>query len=614
MRPLVSSPKRRDDLRNFAIVAHIDHGKTTLVDAMLGQAGIYRDNEARVERVMDSNDQERERGITILAKNTSIDYRGIKLNILDTPGHADFGGEVERVLSLADGVLLLVDAAEGPLPQTRFVLGKAIEAGLKPIVVINKIDRGDARAAEVLDEVYDLFIDLGAEEDDLDFPVIYAIGRDGVAKRSLDDPSENLQPLFETILEQIPPPPDRREDPLQILVANTEYDEYVGKLAIGRILAGSVARNQPIFLHTKSGELKPAKAMRVYAFDGLGRSDVDSLGAGDIVALAGAESVEIGDTVVAAQDTPALPRIDVDPPTLRMTFWANSSPFSGREGKYVTSRQLRDRLLKAAQENVSLRVKDGATPDQFDVAGRGELQLAVLIESLRREGYELMVSKPEVVLKEIDGQLHEPMERLLVDVPEEFFGTISEKLSARKGKMQDMQNNGSGRMKVTYVIPSRGLIGLRTEFLTDTRGTGIMNSLFEDWAPHHGVVARRPTGALVSDRKGKTTPYAIFNLQPRGRMFVVPGTDVYEGMIVGEHARDSDLDVNICREKKLTNIRAAGKDENVILTAVKSMSLEECIEFIDEDELMEVTPESIRLRKKELRCNMRPKRNIKAED
>lgn len=589
-------------------MAHIDHGKTTMVDAMLNQSGIFRENAERVERVMDSGDQERERGITILAKNTSVDYKGVKLNILDTPGHADFGGEVERVLTLADGVLLLVDAAEGPLPQTRFVLGKAFESGLKPIVVINKIDRPDARPAEVLDEIYDLFIDLEADEDDLDFPVVYAIGRDGIAKAQLEDESNTLEPLFEMILKHIPAPPERRSEPLQLLIANTEYDDYVGKVAIGRITAGSIRRNQPVYIHRREGDPLPAKAMRLYSFDGLGRVETDEAAAGDIVALAGAEGVEIGDSIVADLETPPLTRIEVDPPTLRMTFWANNSPFSGREGKYVTSRQLRDRLIKAAKQNVSLRVTDGPTPDQFDVAGRGELQLAVLIEAMRREGYELMVSKPEVVLKEIDGVVHEPMERLVVDVPEDYIGVVTEKLSNRKGQLQTMENKGTGRVKIHYIVPSRGLIGLRSEFLTDTRGTGIMNSLFHGWAPHHGRVARRATGALVSDRKGKTTPYALFNLQPRGRLFVGAGIEVYEGMIVGEHSREADLDVNVCREKKLTNIRAANKDENVVLTSARRMSLEECIEFIDEDELIEVTPETIRLRKKELRCNMREKR------
>ena len=609
----MSEKSVRDDIRNFAIIAHIDHGKTTLVDSMLGQAGIFRENAQRVDRVLDSNDQERERGITILAKNTAIDYRGVKLNILDTPGHADFGGEVERVLTLADGVLLLVDASEGPLPQTRFVLSKAIALGLQPIVVINKIDRQDARAPEVLDEVYDLFIDLGADEDALDFPVVYAIGRDGIAKDALEDESKNLQPLFEAILKHIPPPPDQRSEPLQVLIANTEYDDYVGRIAIGRVVGGTIRRNQQLWAIGDEGQLKPAKVMRLYTFTGLGRTEAEEAGAGDIIAIAGVEHIEIGDTIVGEEGTPALPRIKVDPPTLRMTFVVNNSPFAGKEGKYVTSRQIRERLFKAAKQNVAIRVRDGETPDQFEVAGRGELQLAVLVESMRREGYEVQLSKPEVVTKEINGKLHEPLERLNIDVPEEYIGVVTEKLAPRKGKMEKMENNGSGRVKMEFTIPSRGLIGFRSEFLTDTRGTGILNSLFEGWAPHAGPVARRPSGALVSDRLGKTTPYALFHLQPRGQLFIGSGAEVYEGMIVGEHSRENDLTVNVCREKKLTNIRAAGKDENTILSTPRKMSLEDAIEFIDEDELLEVTPGSIRLRKKELRGSFRPKRIVRAE-
>ncbi|MBX2810248.1 MAG: translational GTPase TypA [Myxococcales bacterium] len=608
----MSDTCQRGDLRNFAIIAHVDHGKTTLVDAMLAQSGIFRENEARVDRVLDSNDQERERGITILAKNTSIRLGDIKLNILDTPGHADFGGEVERVLTLADGVLLLVDAAEGPLPQTRFVLQKAMEAALKPIVVINKIDRNDARPQEVLDEVYDLFIDVGADEDALEFPVVYAIGKLGIAKRSLDDESENLRPLFETILEQVPPPPERRKEPLQLLVANTEYDEYVGRVAVGRIMAGSVKRNQNVVRHGQEGA-KNGKVVRLYEFTGLGRTEIEDAGAGDIVAVAGLEGVEIGDTIVDVAETPSLERIAVDPPTLRMTFAINDSPFSGREGKYVTSRQIRDRLLRAAEQNVAIRVGEGETPDRFEVAGRGELQLAVLVEQMRREGYELALSKPQVVTREVDGEKQEPMEQVIIDVPEEYVGVVTQKLPDRKGQLLGMEPLGSSRTRLTFRIPSRGLIGFRTEFLTDTRGTGIMNSLVDGWAPYQGGVARRPNGAMISDRLGKSTPYAIFNLQPRGRLFIRPGAEVYEGMICGEHNRESDLEVNIVREKKLTNIRAAGKDENVIVSTAKNMSLEDAIEWIDEDELVEVTPKSIRLRKKELRGSFRPKRVARSD-
>ncbi|MGF1511407.1 MAG: translational GTPase TypA [Myxococcota bacterium] len=597
----------RSDIRNFAIVAHIDHGKTTLVDAMLAQSNVFRTNEARVDRVLDSNDQERERGITILAKNTAVMFDGVKLNILDTPGHADFGGEVERVLKLADGILLLVDASEGPLPQTRFVLSKALAAHLKPIVVINKIDRGDARPSEVLDEVYDLFIELGADEDALEFPVIYAIGRDGVAKRALEENSTDLRPLFESVLESIPGPEDRRDEPLQILIANTEYDDFVGRIAIGRVAAGRVKKNQSVFLLKEDGT-KNARVTMLYAFEGLRRVEAEEVGAGDIMALAGIDDVDIGDTIVGDEATQPLPRIHVDPPTLRMTFSVNDSPMAGKDGKFVTSRQIRERLYKAAEQNVAIRISDTEFPERFEVAGRGELQLAVLAETMRREGYELALSKPQVVTKEIAGALHEPMEKAIIDVPDDYIGTVTEKLANRKGQMLVMNPNGRGRTRLEFRIPSRGLIGYRSEFLTDTRGTGLLNTLFDDWAPHVGRVARRPTGAMVSDRSGKATPYAIFNLQPRGRMLIRPGTEVYEGMIVGEHSRENDLDVNVCREKKLTNIRAAGKDEAVIVTNIKDMSLEEAIEFVDEDELVEVTPKTIRLRKKELRAAFRPKR------
>ena len=608
--------QQRNDIRNFAIIAHIDHGKTTLVDAMLGQAGIFRTNEAVPDRVMDSNDQERERGITILAKNTAINYQGIKLNILDTPGHADFGGEVERVLSMADAVVLLVDAAEGPLPQTRFVLRKAFEKHLKPIVVINKIDRKDARPKEVLDEVYDLFIDLGADEDMLGFPVLYAIAREGIAKLALEDEGKNLGPLFETIVKHVPPPRDRTDEPLQILISNTEYDDYVGQVAIGRAVAGKVNQNQPVFVLGADGKATAARVMRLYTFDGLKRKEIASSNSGDIVAVAGVEGVEIGDTIVGDVTTPPVPRIVVDPPTLRMTFMVNNSPFAGKEGKYVTSRQIRERLTKAGKQNVALKISDGSTPDQFEVAGRGELQLAVLVETMRREGYELQLSRPDVVTRVAPSGngLEEPMEHVTIDVPEEHIGIVTNKMSDRRGHMVTMHNPGSGRVRLEYRIPSRGLIGFRSEFLTDTRGTGVLNTLFDGWAPHLGPIPKRPNGGLVSDRMGRTTPYAIYNLQPRGIMFIGANTDVYEGMLVGVNNRDNDLDVNICREKKLTNIRAAGKDENIILSPPKVMSLEQSIEFIDEDELVEVTPKSIRLRKKILSGGQRPKRVVKEDD
>jgi GTP-binding protein len=602
----------RTDIRNFAIVAHIDHGKTTLVDAMLSQAGIFRDNEVVPDRVMDSNDQERERGITIFAKNASINYRGVKLNILDTPGHADFGGEVERVLGMADGVILLVDASEGPLPQTRFVMKKAFEAKLMPIVVINKIDRKDARPSEVLDEIYDLFIDLEAPEHALEVPVLYAIARDGIAKRSLDDNSTTLEPLFETILEHVPCPTERKDEPTRALVYNTDYDDYVGRLALGRVEAGTLKRNQTLHVHGANGT-KAGKVMRLYTFDGTVRTETDALSSGDLFAVAGFENVQIGDTLVTNPETPALPRLAIEPPTIAMTFMVNDSPLAGKEGKYLTSRQIRERLMKAAAQNVSIRVRDGASPEQFEVMGRGELQLAVLVETLRREGFEVQLSKPQVVVRDIDGAPHEPMERVVVDVPEEFIGTVTEKLSPRLGRMRKMETPRGGRVRMEFTIPSRGLIGFRSQFLTDTRGTGVLTSIVDGWAPYLGPIARRPSGAMVSDRSGKTTTYAIFNLEPRGTMFVGPGVEVYEGMVIGEHKRESDLDVNICREKKLTNIRAAGKDEALVLTPARKMSLEQAIEFIDEDELVEVTPQKLRIRKKIRACNMRPKRTSVSE-
>ena len=599
---------RRDDIRNFAIIAHIDHGKTTLVDAMLAQAGVFRNNETVPERVLDSDAQERERGITIFAKNTAVHYRGVKLNILDTPGHADFGGEVERVLTLADGVVLLVDASEGPLPQTRFVLEKAIAAGLPPIVVLNKIDRKDARPEEVLDEICDLFIDLDASEGALDFPVLYAIARDGIARLDPNDDGTNLAPLFEAIVAHIPPPADHRDEPLRAIVANTAYDDYVGRIAIGRIEAGTLRAGQAVHLLGDEGRVTPGRVMRLYGFDGLRRTEVDEASSGDVFAVAGLDAVAIGDTIVEDAATPALPRIHVEPPTLRMTFLVNDSPFAGREGKYLTSRQLRERLFKAAAQNVSLRVVDGATPDRFDVTGRGELQLAVIVETMRREGYELQLSKPEVVTKRIDGRLHEPVEQVTIDVPEPYIGTVTEKLGPRGGRMRKMGPPRSGRVRLEFTIPSRGLIGFRSQFLTDTRGTGLLTSVVDGWAPHLGAIERRATGTIVSDRAGTTTPYALFHLEPRGILFVPPNTEVYEGMVIGEHTRENDLDVNAIREKKLTNFRAAGKDENVALTPPRTMTIEQAIEFIDEDELVEVTPTQLRLRKKQLACNIRPRR------
>ena len=596
----------RDDLRNIAIVAHVDHGKTTIVDGMLKQAGIFQSHETVQERVMDNTDLERERGITILAKNTAVRYGGVKINIVDTPGHADFGGEVERTLKMVDGILLLVDASEGPLPQTRFVLKKALELHLPPILVVNKIDRPDARIQEVLNEVYDMFIDLDATEAQLEFPVVYTNARKGIAKLSLEEESENLSPLFNLILKTIPAPQGNREDPLQLLITNIDYNDYVGRLAIGRIFSGSVKVGSSVAVVNGQGTTDLTKITSIYAFEGLERKETDSASVGDIVALAGIEGISIGDTVTDPANPKPLPRIKVDEPTISMVFSVNSSPLSGREGKYVTSRNIRERLEKELLYNVSIQV-DFSEPDSFRVMGRGELQLAILIEMMRREGYELSVSMPETITKEINGVRQEPMELLVIDVPEDFVGVVTQQIGMRKGKMLKMQNNGHGRARLEFRIPSRGLIGFRSQFLTDTRGTGLLNHLFDGYEPWHGFMTKRNTGALVADRPGKSTPYALFHLQPRGTLFIPEGAVVYEGMIVGENSRDNDLDVNITKEKKLTNMRAAGSDEALQLIPPKVLSLEEALEFIKEDELVEVAPQTIRLRKKVLQSNKRPK-------
>ena len=595
----------RDDVRNLAIIAHVDHGKTTLVDAMLWQSGIFRANEHVNERVMDSIDLEREKGITIMAKNTAINYRGTRINIVDTPGHADFGGEVERTLKMVDGVMLLVDASEGPLPQTRFVLKKALEAGLPPIVVINKIDRPDARVGEVLNEIFDLFIDLDATEDQLDFPVLYCNARAGTCRVTLDGPDETLQPLFEEIVRSVPAPRFDPAMPLQLLLITLDYDDYVGRLAIGRVFNGRIRKGQEIALSRLDGSLVPVKASLLYGYDGLRRTEIAEAGPGDIVAVAGIAEVSIGETLTERDDPRPLPPIQIDEPTISMIFSINDSPFSGREGKHVTSRKLKERLEKESLMNVAIRIEPGDTPEAFKISGRGELQLAILIERMRREGYELSVGKPEVITRHVDGQLHEPMEMLLVDCPEDFIGVVTQKMGARKGRMMKMVNHGSGRVRMEFRVPSRGLIGFRSEFLTDTRGTGIMNHLFGGWEPWHGEIAHRPTGALVADRVGRTTAYAIENLQPRGELFLSPGQEVYEGMIVGEHARTNDLDVNITKEKKLTNMRASGSDDAVRLIPPRLMNLEQALEFIKEDELVEVTPASFRLRKRILPANRR---------
>jgi GTP-binding protein len=590
----------RPDIRNVAIIAHVDHGKTTLVDAMLWQSGIFRANEHVAERVMDSIDLEREKGITIMAKNTSIHYRDVKINIVDTPGHADFGGEVERTLTLVDGVLLLVDAAEGPLPQTRFVLKKALEAELVPVVVINKIDRQDARPAEVLDEVYDLFIDLDATEDQLEFPVLYTDARKGIAKRALGDDERTLAPLFDTLLAAIPPPRFSESHGLQLRATSLDWDDYVGRLVIGRIVNGRIRQYDRVAVVHRDSSVEHAKVTVLYGYEGLKRVEVAEASAGDLVAVAGIDNVEIGETVADADTPVALPVMHIDEPTVSMLFSANVSPFSGREGRFVTSTQLRDRLWRERRTNVAIRVEETDSPDTFRVSGRGELQLAILIEMMRREGFEMEVSKPQIITREEEGQTLEPMEHLVVDIPEEFIGAVTQKLGPRKGQMTRMVNHGTGRVRLEYLLPSRGLIGYRSEFLTDTRGTGLLNHIFDGHAPWQGDIPHRANGAMVADRAGRTTAYAIDHLQPRGVLFLNPGESVYEGQVVGENARDNDLDVNITKEKKLTNMRASTADEGVRLTPPRVMSLEQALEWIREDELLEITPKSLRLRKKSM--------------
>jgi GTP-binding protein len=599
------TPVRNQAIRNIAIIAHVDHGKTTLVDAMLKQSGIFRANEQVADRVMDSNALERERGITILAKTTGVRYHGVKINIVDTPGHSDFGGEVERALMIVDGVMLLVDASEGPLPQTRYVLMKALEAKLPPIVVINKIDRPDARIPEVLDEIYDLFIDLDAHEDQLDFPVIYTNARAGTAKFKLEDESTDLRPLFETIVKHIPAPGGDTESPLQLMVANLDYSDYLGRLAIGRVFSGVLKYGDDVTIAKLDGTFQNTRITKLYSFEGLKRVDETIGQPGDILAIAGVEGITIGETITSVDNPKPLTHTQIDEPTIAMTFTINTSPFSGKEGQYVTSRNLRDRLDKELLTNVSIRVEEAGGPDAFKVQGRGELQLAILIEMMRREGFELMVGKPEILTRTIGGKLNEPLELLVIDCPEAFIGVVIEKLGSRKGKMEKMVNHGSGRVRLEFHIPSRGLIGLRSQMLTDTKGTAIMNSLFEGYIEWQGDIPHRPTGSLVADRPGKTTAHAIWNLQERGEIFVTPGIEVYEGMIVGENSRDADLNVNIVREKKLTNMRASSADEAIRLVPPRILNLEQAIEFIRDDEFVEVTPKSIRLRKRTLKANQR---------
>ena len=594
-------------IRNIAIIAHVDHGKTTLVDAMLRQSGTFRSNEVVADRVMDSNDLEKERGITILAKNTAIHYKGSKINIVDTPGHADFGGEVERALKMVDGVVLLVDASEGPLPQTRYVLSKALEAKLTPILVINKIDRPDARAQEVLNEVYDLFIDLDADESVLEFPVIYTNGKAGTATMDLDKPGTDLQPLYELILNTIPAAPGTPDGDLQVLVTNLDYSDYLGRLAIARVFNGTLRTGQEINLSRANGSLQTVKITKLFTYDGLKRIDTVETEVGDIVAVAGIENITIGESFCALENPKPLPIIAIDEPTIAIVFTVNNGPFAGKEGKLVTSRNIKERLERELLTNVSIRVEDTGSPDSFKVLGRGELQLSVLIETMRREGFEIMVSRPQIVTKRIDDQLMEPSELLTIDIPENFVGTVIERLGPRKGEMTKMSNHGSGRVRMEFKVPSRGLIGLRNEMLTETRGTIVMNSIAGDYIPYTGEIPQRPSGALISDRQGVTTLYALDGTQERGILFLGDGVEVYEGMIIGEHSRDNDLDVNCVREKKLTNMRASGSDDAVRLVPFKVLTLEQSIEFIADDELVEVTPKSLRMRKKILQANRRPK-------
>ena len=589
----------RNDIRNIAIIAHVDHGKTTLVDAMFKASHVFRTNEKMDERVMDSNDLEKERGITILSKNTAVMYNDIKINIVDTPGHADFGGEVERVLKMVDSVLLVVDSYEGPMPQTKFVLKKALELKLKPIVVINKIDKPNARPENVIDEVFDLFLELGADDEQLDFPIIYASAREGFARFNVEDTNEDMEPLFKTIVDHVEPPKGEMDGPFQMLVTTLDSSEYVGKIAIGKIHRGTVKKNQNVALVRQDGTKSNYRITAVFGYNGLKREEVEEAGLGDIIAVSGVLDANIGETIADAQNPEALPFVKIDEPTLSMNFMVNDSPFAGKEGEFVTSRHLRDRLMKELETNVSLRVKE-ITPDCFEVSGRGELHLSVLIETMRREGFELQVSKPSVIFKEENGKKVEPMEHLTIDVPEEFMGAVMEKMGPRKGEMVNMTSAVNGYTRLEFSIPARGLIGFRNEFMTDTKGNGIMNHVFEGYAPYKGEIESRSRGSIVSFEQGDAIAYGLFNAQERGRLFITPGTPVYQGMVVGECSRAEDLDINVCKGKKLTNTRASGSDDAVKLVPVTPMTLEQSIEFIGNDELVEVTPESIRIRKRYL--------------
>jgi GTP-binding protein len=596
------------NLRNVAIIAHVDHGKTTLVDALLRQSGVFRANQEVRERVLDSNELERERGITILAKNTAVHYADTKINIVDTPGHADFGGEVERALKMVDGVLLLVDASEGPLPQTRYVLRKALEARLPPVVVINKIDRADARPAEVLDEIYDLFIDLDATEDQLDFPVLYTNARDGYARSSPDAEGTDLRPLFEALVRSVPAPAGSPDAVLQLLIANLDYSDYLGRLAIGRVFSGRLRVGDTVAVSKRDGRLESARVTKLYVFDGLRRVETEETSCGEIVALAGFDGIQIGETVTSASAPAPLPPLHVDEPTISMVFSVNTSPFAGRDGRWVTSRNIKERLDKELLTNVSVRVTPTDSTESFKVLGRGELQLAILIETMRREGFELGVSNPEVITRTgDDGVRREPLEAFSIDLPETYMGVVLEKMALRKGRMTRMVNHGSGRVRLEFHVPTRGLIGIRTELLTDTRGTAVMNSLLEGWVEWQGEIQRRQTGVLVADRAGETTAYALSHLEDRGELFVGPGESVYEGMLVGENSRPDDMDVNVTKQKKLTNMRASTADEAIRLTPHRQLNLEQALEFIEQDELVEVTPAAIRLRKRTLAASQRTK-------
>ncbi|GAA0734575.1 translational GTPase TypA [Clostridium oceanicum] len=597
----------RNDIRNVAIIAHVDHGKTTLVDALLKQSHVFRENEKVEERVMDSNDIEKERGITILSKNTAVNYNGVKINIVDTPGHADFGGEVERVLKMVDSVLLVVDAYEGAMPQTKFVTKKALELNLKPIVVINKIDRPDGRPEEVLDEVFDLFVELGANDDQLDFPVVYCSAKEGFAKKELDDEKDNMEDLFDVIIKNVKSPEGYLDEPLQMLVTTVDYNEYVGKIGIGKIERGEIKKNQQAALIRKNGETENVKISSLYVYNGLAREETETAKLGDIVAIAGIPDINIGETVADSSNPEALPFVEIDEPTLSMYFMVNNSPFAGQDGKYVTSRHLRDRLMKELETDVSLRVEDTDSADSFKVSGRGELHLSVLIENMRREGYEFQVSKPMVIFKEENGKKMEPMEILTIDVPEEFMGVVMEKLGPRKAEMINMTSAVNGYTRLEFKVPARGLIGFRNEFMTDTKGNGIMNHVFEEYAQYKGEIPERTRGSLVVFEPGESITYGLFNAQERGKLFIGPGIPVYEGMIAGECSRANDIDVNVCKKKHLSNTRSSGADESLKLVPVVKMSLEQSLEFINSDELVEITPNNIRMRKKILDSDLRRK-------